>query len=134
MAGYITVPIASMVTIEEPEMAANTAQERMVATAMPPGSGLVMADRMRMSRCAMEPRVITAPHRMKSGIDRITSLSRPTHMSSMMSSRLPRPQKACTQPAAASSTTSSGWRSTSEPSTTAMRPAAFIPGTPAAAA
>ena len=36
-------------------------------------------------------------------------------MSSMMSSRLPRPQNACTQPAAASSTTSSGWRSTSEP-------------------
>ena len=59
MAGYITVPIASMVTIEEPEMAANTAQERMVATARPPGNGLVMAARMRISRCAIEPRVIT---------------------------------------------------------------------------
>ena len=134
MAGYITVPIASMVTIEEPEMAANTAQERIVATAIPPGSGRVTAERMRMSRWAMEPRVITLPHRMKRGIDKITSLSSPTHMSSMMSSRLPRPQNMCTQPAAASRTTSRGWRSTSEPSTTAMRPVAFIPGTPAAAA
>ena len=40
MAGYITAPIASMVTIDEPEMAANTAHERMVATASPPGIGL----------------------------------------------------------------------------------------------
>ena len=92
MAGYITAPIASMVTIEEPEMAANTAHERMVATAIPPGIGFVSVDRMRISRCAMEPRVMTLPHRMKSGIDRITSLSSPTHMSSTMSSRLPRPQ------------------------------------------
>ena len=134
MAGYITVPIASMVTIDEPEMAANTAQERMVATASPPGSGLVSAERMRISRCAIEPRVMTLPHRMNSGIDRITSLSRPTHMSSMMSSRLPRPQNRCTQAAAASRMTSSGWRSASKPKTDATRPSAFIPGTPAAAA
>ena len=46
-----------------------------MATASPPGSGFVSAARMRISRWAMEPRVITLPHRMNSGIDRITSLS-----------------------------------------------------------
>jgi len=83
--------MASIVTIDEPEMAANTAHDSTQATAMPPGRGFVTEPRMRISRCAIEPRVITLPHRMNSGIDRITSLSRPTHMSSMMKSSLPCP-------------------------------------------
>ena len=110
MAGYMTVPIASIVTIDEPDIAAKTAHERMVATASPPGSGLVTDETTAIRRSAIEPRDITPPHRMKSGIERITSLSRPTHMSSMMSSRLPRPQKTCIAPAAARRVTSSGWR------------------------
>ena len=40
-AGYINVPIASRVTIPDPETAANAAQERMVAIARPPGIGAV---------------------------------------------------------------------------------------------
>ena len=43
MAGYITLPMASMVTIDEPEMAANREQDSTQATPSPPGSGLVMA-------------------------------------------------------------------------------------------
>ena len=84
MAGYMTEPTASIVTIDEPEMAAKMAQLRMQATAMPPGSGRVTADRMRIRRLAVVPLVITLPHRMNRGIDRMTSLSSPTHMSSMM--------------------------------------------------
>ena len=84
MAGYMTVPMASMVTIEEPDIAANMPQLKIAATARPPGKGRVMAAMMAIKRLAVEPCVITLPHRMKSGIERINSLSSPTHMSSMM--------------------------------------------------
>ena len=73
-----------MVTIEEPEIAANTEQASTQATAMPPGTGRVMAASMSIRRWAIEPRVMTLPHRMNSGMERISSLSSPIHMSSMM--------------------------------------------------
>ena len=84
MAGYITVPMASMVTMLEPEIAAKMPQLKIAATASPPGRGRVRAAMMAISRLAVEPCVITLPHRIKSGIDRMSSLSSPTHMSSMM--------------------------------------------------
>ena len=62
----------------------NAAHDRMHATARPPGSGALSAVRMFTIRSAIEPRVMTFPHRMKSGIARMTSLSMPRHMSSMM--------------------------------------------------
>ncbi len=76
--------MASMVTMLEPEMAAKMPQLRIAAMPSPPGSGCVSAAMMRISRLAVEPSVMTLPHRMNSGIDRISSLSSATHMSSRM--------------------------------------------------
>ena len=41
IAGYMIEPIASMVTIDDPEMAAKTAQPSTAATPRPPGIGAV---------------------------------------------------------------------------------------------
>ena len=76
--------MASIVTMDEPEIAAKMPQLRMVATARPPGRVRVSEATMRIRRLAVLPRVITLPHRMNSGIDRISSLSSATHMSSRM--------------------------------------------------
>ena len=73
-----------MVTIDEPEIAANTPQLCVHATARPPGRCSVSEAAMSISRRAVEPLVITPPHRMNIGIDRISSLSSEIHMSSMM--------------------------------------------------
>lgn len=84
MAGYITLPMASMVTMDEPEMAAKTPQLMTHATAMPPGSGRVSAEAMAIRRRDVLPLVMTPPHSTNMGIERISSLSSETHMSSMM--------------------------------------------------
>ena len=76
------VPTASSVTGDEPEMAANMAQDRMVATARPPGSHWVRTRMTSISRSAIEPRVITLPAAMNMGIASRTSLLRLPHMSS----------------------------------------------------
>jgi hypothetical protein len=78
------VPTASIVTIEEPEIDANSAQVSTQATPSPPGRRRVSASMTPIRRRAVVPRVITDPHSMNSGIDRISSLSSPTQMSSMM--------------------------------------------------
>ena len=75
MAGYITEPMASMVTMDEPLMAANAAHDMTQAMPMPPGMGEVMVVMKPMSRWAIEPRDITLPARMNSGMDSSTSRS-----------------------------------------------------------
>ncbi len=84
IAGSITLPMASMVTMDEPEMAAKMPQLRMEATARPPGRCPVSAVATSIRRFAVEPLVMTPPHRMNIGIDRISSLSSEIHMSSTM--------------------------------------------------
>ena len=87
-AGYITEPIASMVTMEEPEIAAKAAQESTAATARPPGIGEVSTVITLIRRTAMLPRVITAPARMNIGIDSSTSRSMANQMSWIRNSML----------------------------------------------
>ena len=120
MAGYITVPMASMVTMLEPEMAAKIPQLRMAATARPPGKGRAMAAMMSIKRLAVDPWVITLPHRMNRGIERINSLSSPTHMSSIMKSSWPLPQANCTKAQTLKSMTISGWRNSNSSATMAI--------------
>ena len=79
-AGYMTAPMARSVTGDEPDMAANTAHDNIVATAMPPGIGEVNDFITFMSRWAMAPRVITLPHRINSGNARNTSLLMVTYI------------------------------------------------------
>ncbi len=70
-----------MVTIDDPEIAENTAHLRIVATARPPGTGRVSSTTTAISRPAIEPRLITDPTRMNSGTARMTSRSIADHMS-----------------------------------------------------
>ena len=74
-------PIAIMVTADVPDTAPNTVSARMVATARPPGIGLVMATMKRVSRPAMAPRAMTSPAMTNNGIDSSTSRSTVFHMS-----------------------------------------------------
>ncbi len=74
-------PIASMVTIDEPEMAANTAQPNTAATPRPPGIGAVSSIITLIRRWAIDPRVMIAPATMNIGIDSRTSRLTTNHMS-----------------------------------------------------
>ena len=65
-------------------MAAKIEQDNTQATARPPGNGRVTAANRSINRCAIDPRVMTLPHRMNNGIDRISSLSSPIHISSII--------------------------------------------------
>jgi hypothetical protein len=87
----MTLPIASIVTVPEPDTAANIAQERTVAIASPPGTGADRARMRRMSRAAITPRAMTLPARMYKGIDSSTSLFAASHTSTTMSVTRPPP-------------------------------------------
>ena len=67
-------PTASSVTVDDPEMAANRAQESTVATARPPGTGALAALTRRTRRSAMEPRVMIWPARRNRGMESRISL------------------------------------------------------------
>ena len=75
------VPIASIVTIDDPEIAANTAHARTAAIARPPGTGAVSATMTSIRRWAIEPRVINAPASRNMGMASRTSRSTVNHMS-----------------------------------------------------
>jgi hypothetical protein len=75
IAGYMIAPTANMVTGEEPEIAANTAQDSIAATARPPGKGAVRTRIISISLAATDPWVITPPHKINSGIGSRISLS-----------------------------------------------------------
>ena len=60
----MTDPTARSVTVPDPEMAANSAQDSTVATASPPGTGDVASRITVMRRSAMSPRVMRLPARM----------------------------------------------------------------------
>jgi hypothetical protein len=68
-------PIAIMVTMDEPLMAANAAHDSTHAMPRPPGNGEVNADMNSISRLAIEPRDMMLPASMNSGIDNSTSRS-----------------------------------------------------------
>ena len=70
----MSVPIASKVTVPEPDTAANAAHERMVAIARPPGIGAVRDFIKSMSLEAIPPRDIKFPARINKGIDKRISL------------------------------------------------------------
>ena len=82
-AGYITAPTASRVAGDEPDMAANSAQLRIVAKPRPPGIHSVAARTISIRRSAIEPRLIRAPAMMNIGIASRTSLSIAVQMSSI---------------------------------------------------
>ena len=68
MAGYMMEPIASMVAIAEPLMAANTAQEISVTSARPPGMPFTARETAAMMRRVMPPPFMISPARMKHSI------------------------------------------------------------------
>lgn len=104
------VPTANKVTGEEPEIAAKTAQDNIVATASPPGKGLVMLTARSISRFAMAPRVITFPANKNIGIASSKELSKLIHISSARYSKYPSPQTRCTYAADPSNIMIMFWR------------------------
>ena len=76
----------------EPETAANNAQDRIAAIAMPPGTGALTARIIRISRDAIAPRDMTLPARMYSGIDNRISLFSASQASTTMLATRPSPQ------------------------------------------
>ena len=79
----MTAPMAKRVAAEEPETAANKAQDMMVAKPIPPGNQLVAALMMLIKRLAMLPRAIIAPAMINIGIANNTWLSMAVHKSSI---------------------------------------------------
>ena len=113
--GYMIVPIASIVTIDDPEIAANTAHARTAATARPPGTGAVSAIITLIRRWAMAPRVISAPASRNIGIASRTSRSTVNHMScTRYSTWLFLAKKACTNAVPAARISTTGWRKNSK--------------------
>lgn len=78
------VPTAKRVTIEDPEMAAKKAQERIHVAPKPPGKAQVAVRITLIRRTDMAPFVIIVPQRIKSGIESSTSLLSALHMCSVM--------------------------------------------------
>ena len=76
--------MASMVTMDEPEIAAKTAELTTPAIPSPPGRWPTNARATSVNRVAVEPWVITPPQSMNIGIARINSLSSDTNISSMI--------------------------------------------------
>ena len=74
-AGYIKDPIAIRVTGDEPEIAANTAQDRTAESPSPPGIPAVKDFAKLINLWEMLPFVMICPARMKSGIANKISLS-----------------------------------------------------------
>ena len=68
-------PMANIVTIEEPLMAAKAAQDSTQAMPSPPGSDAVKACMKPIKRLAIDPRDMMLPASMNSGIDSSTSRS-----------------------------------------------------------
>ena len=128
-------PTASMVTIDEPLIAAKAAHDSTQATASPPGIGAVKADMKLISRLAMEPRDITLPASMNSGTDSSTSRSTVNQKSWIRNSILLLATNTCKYAVTTASTRL--WRSTSSRITSASRPShtmSVAPGAEAAPA
>ncbi len=70
----MTDPTANKVTVEEPDIAANSAQDNTVAMAKPPGTGAVTTRISRIRRLAIVPWDMMLPAKRYSGIDNSTSL------------------------------------------------------------
>ena len=80
-AGYISVPMASKVTVPDPETAAKAAQDMIVAIANPPGIGAVNEVIKSISLDAIPPLDIIFPAKIKSGMDSKISLFAASHAS-----------------------------------------------------
>ena len=78
------VPTANRVTIDEPEIAAKKAQDKIHAAPRPPGQAQVAARIILMRRTEMAPCVMIAPQRINSGIESSTSWLSARHMCSTM--------------------------------------------------
>ncbi len=68
-------PIAIIVTIDDPLIGANAAQDNTQAMPSRPGNGEVTVDMKPIRRLAIEPRDMMLPANMNSGIDNNTSRS-----------------------------------------------------------
>ncbi len=123
-AGYMTEPIASKVTVEDPTIAENRPQDSAVATARPPGIGPTMARITRIRRLAMPPSAMIAPASKYSGIGSSTSWLSASQPSSTTLSRRPSPQTYQAKPATTNRTTNRYCRSSSSDTTAPpkMRP------------
>ena len=85
--GIITEPIEAVSATDEPEMAPNMVEARMLTSARPPRTKPTNTLARLMIRSAMPPSAMMAPARMKKGIASSGKSSMPSDVLIMMASR-----------------------------------------------